>query len=37
MEISKEAIINLPDGTIEEADVVIWKHEGELQIKLANK
>ena len=27
------AIINLPDETLEEREVVVWEHEGELLIK----
>jgi hypothetical protein len=33
MEVTKETIINLPDGTIEEAEIVILEHEGELLIR----
>ena len=28
------ATINLPDGSTEEQEVVIWEHEGELQVKI---
>ncbi len=30
------AIINMPDGSTEEAEVIIWEHEGELLIKYEN-
>lgn len=29
------ATINLPDGSTEELEVVIWEHEGELEIRKA--
>lgn len=29
------AIINLPDGSTVELEVVIWEHEGELEIRKA--
>ena len=29
------AIVNIPDGTILEKEVVIWEKDGELQIRLA--
>lgn len=30
-------LVNMPDGTLEEREVVIWEHEGELLIKEKNK
>ena len=33
MEITTNAKVNMPDNSTKEIDVIIWEHDGELQIR----